>query len=268
MDEDLRGVDIDIGDSELVHYGVKRRSGRYPWGSGKNPFQRSEDFLARVNELKSKNATFYDKKTGKTYYGTTAIAKMMGLSSTELRVQISLASNERRALLVNQAKSLKEDGLGPSEIGRRMGLNESSVRSLLNETSAKRTTAAQELATSLKDIVDKKKYVDVGDGVEVGLNVSKQKLDEAIYIMERDGYHVYGLGQKQQTNMDKQTTIKTLCAKGVSYQEAYAAKNKGELQSLEDYYIPDKASLPSYRLPNIPSNHTIHHLCTYINPLL
>ena len=35
----------------LMHYVVKRRSGRYPWGSGDNPYQHGGDFLARVEEL-------------------------------------------------------------------------------------------------------------------------------------------------------------------------------------------------------------------------
>ena len=39
-------------EEELAHYGTKRHSGRYPWGSGENPFQRSGDFLSRVQELK------------------------------------------------------------------------------------------------------------------------------------------------------------------------------------------------------------------------
>ena len=36
----------------LMHYGMPRRSGRYPWGSGDNPHQHSGDFLARIEELK------------------------------------------------------------------------------------------------------------------------------------------------------------------------------------------------------------------------
>lgn len=239
----LLGADTDVGKAEGVvaqHYGVKRRSGRYPWGSGKEPFQRSGDFLSRVEELEKKGFKFYDKETGKTYNGSTAIAKHFGMSSTELRVQIALAKNERRAQLVNRARSLKEDGLGASEIARQMGLpNESSVRSLLNEKSAKRTNAAMELADSLKEIVDKKKYVDVGSGVEVELGVSKQKLNEALYIMQREGYGVYGLGQRQQTNLANQTIIQTVCAKGIPYKEAYKAKDRGEVQSLKDYYVPD-----------------------------
>ena len=37
----------------LMHYGMPRRSGRYPWGSGDDPYQHgSKDFLSRVEELK------------------------------------------------------------------------------------------------------------------------------------------------------------------------------------------------------------------------
>lgn len=36
----------------LMHYGMPRRSGRYPWGSGENPYQHSGDFLSRVYELR------------------------------------------------------------------------------------------------------------------------------------------------------------------------------------------------------------------------
>ena len=28
----------------LMHYGTPRHSGRYPWGSGENPYQRNGDF--------------------------------------------------------------------------------------------------------------------------------------------------------------------------------------------------------------------------------
>ena len=42
-----------IAEEILMHYGMPRRSGRYPWGSGDNPYQHSGDFLSRVDELKS-----------------------------------------------------------------------------------------------------------------------------------------------------------------------------------------------------------------------
>ena len=34
--------------SELKHYGIPRRSGRYPWGSGENPYQSLSGFLSSV----------------------------------------------------------------------------------------------------------------------------------------------------------------------------------------------------------------------------
>ena len=40
--------------TDVIHYGIKRRSGRYPWGSGENPYQHSGDFLSRVEQLHKK----------------------------------------------------------------------------------------------------------------------------------------------------------------------------------------------------------------------
>ena len=41
-----------VAEDILQHYGMPRRSGRYPWGSGEDPYQHSKDFLARIDELK------------------------------------------------------------------------------------------------------------------------------------------------------------------------------------------------------------------------
>ena len=39
--------------AELRHYGMPRRSGRYPWGSGKDPYQHTpRGFVERVTELR------------------------------------------------------------------------------------------------------------------------------------------------------------------------------------------------------------------------
>ena len=42
-----------VAEDILMHYGMPRRSGRYPWGSGEDPYQRNNrDFLSRLEELK------------------------------------------------------------------------------------------------------------------------------------------------------------------------------------------------------------------------
>lgn len=40
-----------IAEEILMHYGMPRRSGRYPWGSGENPYQHSGDFLSRMKHI-------------------------------------------------------------------------------------------------------------------------------------------------------------------------------------------------------------------------
>ena len=50
---------IESGNS-LEHYGMPRRSGRYPWGSGDDPYQHRRDFLGRVEELKKKGKPYFN----------------------------------------------------------------------------------------------------------------------------------------------------------------------------------------------------------------
>lgn len=153
-----------IVDEMLMHYGTKRHSGRYPWGSGENPYQHSGDFLSRVEELKKSGFTFTDEN-GKIYTGESAIARSMGLTTTQLRVQLSLAKAERRSQEVATAKSLRERGYSLSEIAEKMGYaNDSSVRSLLNESSEARMNQAQSTAEFLKQKIEEKGMIDVGTG--------------------------------------------------------------------------------------------------------
>ena len=209
----------------LMHYGTPRHSGRYPWGSGENPYQHSGDFLSRVEELKDSGMK------------ETEIAKAMGLTTTQLRVQVSLAKNERRALQVATAKSLREDGYSLNEIAEKMGFaNDSSVRSLLNEDSAVRMNRAQNTADKIRQAIEEKGIIDVGTGVELELGVSKETLKEALYILEREGYEVYGAGVPQVTNKGQQTNIKVICPPGTEHKDVY---NYEDIHSLNDYISYD-----------------------------
>ena len=208
---------------ELMHYGIKRRSGRYPYGSGKDPRQHgSRDFLGRVEELRKQGITYKDEKTGKTYTGDTAIAKTLGLSTSQFRTELSLAKDERRMLQVATAKRLRDkEGMGSTEIGRKMGLPESTVRSLLDDNSEARMKKAMETANFIKEQIDKKGMIDIGTGVERELGISKEKLKEAVYILEREGYPVYKGGIPQATNPGQQTNQRVICPKGTQHKEIY-----------------------------------------------
>lgn len=214
---------------ELMHYGMPRRSGRYPWGSGEDPHQHgSRDFLGRVDELRKNNFEFVDEK-GKKYTGDTAIAKSMGLTTGQFRTELAIANSERRALDVATAKSLKADGLGATEIGRKMGIPESTVRSLLDNRSEARMNQAKETAAHIKKIIDEKAktdpqgkgMVDIGTGVEKELNISKERLNQATYLLEREGYVVYKGGISQVQNPGQQTNQRVICTPGTKHKEIY-----------------------------------------------
>ena len=210
---------------ELLHYGMPRRSGRYPWGSGENPYQHSGDFLSRIDELKSKGLSETD------------IAKAMGLTTTQYRAQKSLAKAERRALDVATAKGLREKGYSLNEIAEQMGFNnDSSVRSLLNEGSEARMNQAVKTAEFLKKQIEEKGMLDVGTGVERELGISKEKLNQALSILEAEGYEVYGAGVPQVTNPGKQTNIKVLCPPGTEHKDIY---NYEDIHSVMDYTSHD-----------------------------
>lgn len=240
---------------ELKHYGMPRRSGRYPWGSGEDPYQHgSTDFLSRVEEL---------KKSG---WKVTAenVKKEFGENVTlnDFRNELSWANYERRLLQVEKAKSLKADGLGATEIGRRMGINESTVRSLLNEKSESKMREVQATTDFLKKAVDEKKMVDVSAGVELELNVSKERIDLALYKLKGEGYEVYSGGIPQINAKGQQTTQKVLCVPGTKHSEIY---NYDQVGTVKDYISRDggktyerkfypPASLDSKRLLVLTAN--------------
>ena len=216
----------------LIHYGMPRRSGRYPWGSGEDPYQHGRDFLGRIEEL---------KKTGWTETPEN-IKNEFGLSTTQYRAQKGLAKDERRMLNVARAKSLKEDGLGDSEIARKISeelgrdVNESTVRSWLNAESESRMKKARETADFIREQIDKKGMIDVGAGVSHELNISKEKLDQALAILESEGYPVYGGRVPQVTNPSQKTTIKVVCPPGTEHKDIYNYEN---IHSLNEYISRD-----------------------------
>jgi AraC-like DNA-binding protein len=221
-----------IAEDILMHYGVGkmegapgRGSGRYPLGSGKNPNQHSGDFLSRVETM---------RKSG---MSETQIAEALGMTTTQLRVQKSLAKDERRSQEVATARRLRDEGYSLNEIAAKMGYNsDSSIRSLLNENSESRMNQAKTTAEFLKRQIAEKGMIDVGVGVERELGISKEKLDQALYILEQEGYPVYNGRIPQATNPGKFTTLTVACPQGTEHREMY---DFGNIHSVVDYVSHD-----------------------------
>ena len=224
---------VDEMNDILMHYGMPRRSGRYPWGSGDDPYQHGEDFLSRVEALKKSG---WDETPEN-------IMKEFGLTTTQYRTEKSYATNERKMLNIARAKSLKEDGKGATEIGRIMGVRESTVRSWLEGSSEVRMNQAKKTAEFLKQRVDEKGMLDVGKGVERELGISKEKMKEALYILEKDGYIAYNNRFEQVTNPGQFTTQKVLCPPDIKPRDGAKAPaeiyNLDKIHTVKDYISRD-----------------------------
>lgn len=210
-------------EDSVLHIGIPRRSGRYPYGSGKDPFQHHTDFLGRIDELKKSGFKYTDPEDGKTYEGEKAIYKSMGLTSSEYRRQISWANYERRLLQVETAKRLQEkEGMGPTAIGKEMGLPESTVRSLLNPKSEGRMHQAMETVNFLREQLNEKGMIDVGANANLELGISRERLEMALdYLNKAEGCPIYKGGIPQVTNPGQQTNQKVLCLPGTEHKEIY-----------------------------------------------
>jgi len=206
--------------TELKHYGILRKSGRYPWGSGEFPYQSDPSFRSQVHEF---------KKQGKTEKET---AEAMGLSIAKLRAEISLEKAAERKSMSDFATRLKDKGYSNVAIGKRMGINESSVRNLLDPAMQERALITEKTADMLKKQVEEKLYLDVGAGVENSIGVSRSRLNVAIAELEKSGYKLQYVATPQLTR-DKQTTLKVLTKDTVDPKELYA--NRDKIRTIDDW---------------------------------
>lgn len=200
-------------EDELLHYGTPRHSGRYPWGSGENPYQRTASFIGHVQKLKKQGMSEVE------------IAKGMGMTTKELRAKYSIAKDEKRMADAAEALRLKNKGMSNTAIGKRMGINESSVRALLDPALKLRSEATMATANMLKETVDKKRFLDVGKGTEQYLGVSTTKLETSLEMLKAKGYEVHTI-QVEQLGTGKFTTVKVLCPPGTTKREVSMNRDK------------------------------------------
>lgn len=196
-------------DQYLAHYGILRRSGRYPWGSGgpeHNTGPRS--FMDAVNNLRKQGLT------------ESQIAEGMGIeSTTKLRAAYSIARNEAVASDIAQMQRLRDKGVAYTEIGKRMGVPEATVRARLAAGVKERVDITQATASMLKDHISQHGPVDVGAGVENWLGISDTRLKTAIAALEEEGYKRQYIKIPQLNNPGKFTSQMVLTPPGMTYPE-------------------------------------------------
>lgn len=205
---------------EIKHYGTPRHSGRYPWGSGEDPEQRHRSFLGTVRELQKQGLS--EKEIAR---GLGIVDRRGEPSIAQLRAKKSIAKDAVKKADVAEAWRLKNKGMSNVAIGERMGLNESSVRALLNPGLQERADVTRVTADVLKEHVEKKGYLDVGLGTELYMGISRTKLKTAIALLEEEGYRVHNF-DIEQLGTGKKTNMMVLTKSDVTYGDVQRNKDK------------------------------------------
>lgn len=195
--------------SWFKHEGTKRHSGRYPWGSGKNPEQRGTSFLGTVKKLQQQGLSETD------------IAKGLGLKIAQLRAKKTIALAEQRREMSDQAQKLHDKGLSNVAISKRMNISDHTVEALLNPIKQDRANIAISVANMLRDKIDKDGPFDIGAGVESHIGISATKLRAAVSLLEEEGYWIH-YPKVMQLGTGKETSLKMLVAPGMTGKEARA----------------------------------------------
>ena len=209
------GTFYDANEQTCSHIGVLERSGRYPWGSGETPFQRLGNWKAHYVALKSHEPRHSEQE----------IAEAMGINTKVLRQRLAICAAEERLAKIQQARNLANDprNYSTTYIGKVMGLNESSVRELLKDDSERKAKAVFNTADAILNAVEKHGMIDIGKGSEAMLGVTKTKFDNAISILQDEGYKVQYV-QVMQAGTGKKTTIKCLTKPDIPWKEVNANK--------------------------------------------
>ena len=220
---------------ELKHYGTPRCSGRYPWGSGDDSYQRAIGWRGHIDELRKQGLSDVD------------IARNEGIKTTQLRARMSLTKAEVRAAQTAEVLRMKDRGYSNMEIGRRMNLNESTVRSLSDPALAERSSITATTAKMLKESVDQKRFIDVGAGIENHVGVSRTKLNTAIAELQEQGYKVHRVNVPQLGMPGQFTIVKVLGTPDTEWKEIVRPEDFSKIKSLsmvsDDYGRSYKSDL-------------------------
>ena len=222
---------------DAKHYGTPRHSGRYPWGSGKNP-QRNRSFLQRADELQAQGLSKLE------------IAKAFGLSSGDYVAMRKIYKNQVNAENQQKALKLHNKQWSNTAIAKELGISEGTVRNMLDPNKKQREDKVANIANELKTVLKDKPYLDIGEGVNRQLNISEEDLHAARLLLEDEGYTVHNYNLPQVNNPKQFTNLKILCRDDIS--KAELTEHLSEVTSPDGIYFKDYGETVVKRKP-IPS---------------
>ena len=108
--EEMLGTDYE--DDIIKHYGTPRRSGRYPWGSGENPYQHEDWWLNEYRKYKDQGLS------------ETEIAKKFNISTTILRDKRKAAQEADYVARVTYVRKMLSHGYTPTTLSKLIAKSE------------------------------------------------------------------------------------------------------------------------------------------------
>ena len=188
--------------SELYHYGMPRRSGRYPYGSGDEPFQHNgPTLMARAQELKKQNPSWGDKE----------IADALDMSRDDFQAIRSAAKDEKWAEDRARAYALRDQKqLSNVAIAKELGISEGKVRTFFKESTVRKSEQIDATMDVLRKSIKEKGYLDVSEGAAERIGLSDSQLKAAYMRMAVNGeISLHNVGFEQ-LGTGKQTLMKVI----------------------------------------------------------
>lgn len=210
----------ELPDDELMHYGILRKSGRYPWGSGGDELSRSMTFQDMVSSLKGQGVPEKD------------IAKAVGLldkdgkpSITQLRDTITIAKETIVAKETERAVTLRDKQYSIAAISKAMNIPEPTVRLRLKNSENQKKATLKSTADVIRADVNKHGIVDIGKGININMGISPERYRAAVAVLRDEGYVTHNL-QIKQPGSNNLTIQKVLTPPGTTFGMASKMRDK------------------------------------------
>ena len=237
-----------LEDDYLEHVGVSKRdgadigSGRFPLGSGDNPFQHLEGLYGEYRKLHEKGLTDGE------------IGKSLGMSSGDLRGRLEYYQALKGSKNITDAVELKDKGLSNLEIAEKMGVSPSTVANYLKASQGVREAKIISTRNALKDKVDKVGWVEIGKGTENWMGVKRTMLDAAATTLYDEGYELYSDLRVRQGGSGNYTNLKVLAKPGMTRGDVLADKGNieatmADVKSRDGGFTYDKKNFKKNRNP-------------------
>ena len=225
--------------SELFHSGRSKRdgapigSGRYPLGSGEEPYQHEDGINVIYNQLMKSGMT--QKEVAKAL--NIVDYKHPDGNVKKLRDMVSIAKEDELIAKRTYVYQMKQHGWSNTEIAKRMNVRESTVRELYKAYENRREDTISNIADTLKANIDKDgRYIDVGPGIELEMGTTKNKLDAAVTKLEMEGYSKVVIQVPQMGLRPNQKTYVTVIAPpGTEYKDVM--RNMTNIKTMDDTFV-------------------------------